>query len=778
MEPANSQILERILLFQNTLRTGLPEEQLAEGVVRTLSAIPGVDHCVIHIGDKSYPKGMAATVDSPRFELSTGEQRYGELILTLFPGHNLAAYESILNNTAGLIALQLENHRYKSRLDTFKSDLEIQVRYRTEALRRSEQRFRDLVESSSDWIWEVDAHGVYTYASPMVERLLGYRPEEVVGKSIFDLMPAEEAERIAEEFNAISGERRAFADLENLSVHKDGHLVLLETSGVPIFDGHGRLLGYRGIDRDITERKASEQALSQTEARFRQLFENMSDGVAVYQAVGDGEDFVFKDYNRAGERIGGIPREQVIDRPVTEVFPGVREIGLFDVFQRVWRSGEPEHHPIKQYQDERLTLWVENHVFKLPSGEIVAIYEDTTKHKQAEAALRESEERFRTIFEQAAVGVALIDSNSGRFLRINQRYCDLMGYTLEEMTDRKTFQEITHPDDLQPDLDYFQRLLAGEIREFSMEKRYFHKDGSIVWVNLTVSPTWAVGETPQTHIAVVEDITERKRSEDERNLLLRDIQKLNEDLETRVEERTAELGAANRELESFVYSVSHDLRAPLRAVTGFAQILARRHRGSLNDEGRHYLDNVVQAGAHMGSLIDDLLEYSRTGRNAMRPRAVELAPIIDGLRSTFGERIAETGALIRVLGPLPSLLGDPSLLGQILSNLLENALTYHSGQRSPEINISAQRRGNQILLSVSDNGIGIPPEFHEKIFQVFQRLHDQEEYPGTGIGLAIVVKAAHLMNGRVELESTPGEGSRFTVMLPAAMEETTQGEET
>jgi len=255
-----------------------------------------------------------------------------------------------------------------------------------------------------------------------------------------------------------------------------------------------------------------------------------------------------------------------------------------------------------------------------------------------------------------------------------------------------------------------------------------------------------------------------------------EIRELNMSLEQRVHDRTSELESANKELESFSYSVSHDLRAPLRAVSGFAQILARRHRASLDEEGRHYLDNVVSASERMGTLIEDLLHYSRTGRGAVRAVPVPLKPIVEQLASTFGERIAAAGALFEVLEPLATPLGDATLVGQILSNLVDNALTYCRRDGTPQVTLSSVREGARVILRVADNGIGIAAEYHEKIFQVFQRLHSEDEYPGTGIGLAVVAKAVRLMEGEVSIESSPGQGSSFIVRLPAASEQGGQHE--
>ncbi|MEW8431549.1 MAG: diguanylate cyclase, partial [gamma proteobacterium symbiont of Ctena orbiculata] len=223
-----------------------------------------------------------------------------------------------------------------------------------------------------------------------------------------------------------------------------------------------------------------------------------------------------------------------------------------------------------------------------------------------------------------------------------------------------------------------------------------------------------------------------------------------------------------KELESFVYSVSHDLRAPLRAVTGFAHILVNRHLDSLDEQGQHYLENVLQAGNHMGDLIDDLLQYSRTGRGTIQMRPIELAPIIEGLEVTFAEPIENCNAKLIIEKPLATPLGDATLIGQQFSNLIDNALTYRNPDTAPIIHIASQRHNDRVFITFRDNGIGIAPEYHEKIFQVFQRLHSQDEFPGTGVGLAIVTKAARMMDGEVKVESSLGEGSLFTIILPLA----------
>ncbi|MEN6585618.1 MAG: PAS domain S-box protein, partial [Sulfuricella sp.] len=350
----------------------------------------------------------------------------------------------------------------------------------TEAHRASEERFRDIALTSADWLWEVNAEGRYTFASDNVLNVLGYRAEEIIGKTPFDLMSPEEAERVMPLFQEIVARQVPFRLLENVNRHKDGTTRVILTSGVPVFDAQGQLCGFRGAEQDVTERRRAEEAARAAQAETAHLL-----------AISD-----------------------------------------------------------------------------------------------------------------------------------------------------------------------------------------------------------------QSRLVLLSMIEDRKAADAE-------IRKLNTSLEQRVRDRTAELEAANKELETFSYSVSHDLRAPLRAVSGFAQILARSHGDSLNEEGRHYLDNVIAASERMGTLIDDLLHYSRTGRGAVRAVPVPLEPLAAHLASTFGERIAASGAHFEVIGPLATPLGDATLIGQILTNLVDNALTYRCRDGMPQVTLSAVREGEWVVLRVADNGIGI-----------------------------------------------------------------------
>lgn len=247
--------------------------------------------------------------------------------------------------------------------------------------------------------------------------------------------------------------------------------------------------------------------------------------------------------------------------------------------------------------------------------------------------------------------------------------------------------------------------------------------------------------------------------------LARDLTSI-ETLERRVQTQTLELERLNEELKAFSYSVSHDLRAPLRAIHGFAEIIARRYGDEFNEEAQHFLNNILAASTHMDQLINDLLTYSRLGHRAARYQLVNLENLLNQVLLTLSSQIEKTQAQIDLPAQMPTIQTDPALLYQILINLIENAIIYHRPDLTAHVSIICRKEASQISIGVADNGLGIPVQYHTKIFNIFQKLHHQTLYEGNGIGLSLVKKAVTLLNGKIRIDSVEEQGTTFWVTLP------------
>ncbi len=381
------------------------------------------------------------------------------------------------------------------------------------------------------------------------------------------------------------------------------------------------------------------------------------------------------------------------------------------------------------------------------------LHREDLNRRESEAGLR-AERDFSDAVIDSLPGAFYLYTKEGRFLRWNNNFERVTGYEAGEIARM-------HP------LDFFTEeekpLLRERIAEVfekgvsEVEAGFRSKDGKVTPYLFTGMTVDFRGESCLAGVGI--DIAERRRAEDR-------VHELNAELERRVMLRTAELQAKNRELETFTYSVSHDLKAPLRGIDGYSRLLQEDYADKFDEEGRRFLASVRQASQQMGQLIDDLLAYSQLERRAMTLAPIKPRAVIDALPVGFREELAARGVEFAVDLPDHAVSADINGLSQVLRNLLDNALKFTRGSKAPRIEVGGRVEEGRYLLWVRDNGIGFEMKFVERIFDIFQRLHRAEDYPGTGVGLAIVRKAVERMGGRAWAEGELGRGATFFVELP------------
>lgn len=373
------------------------------------------------------------------------------------------------------------------------------------------------------------------------------------------------------------------------------------------------------------------------------------------------------------------------------------------------------------------------------------------QHKLAVVSDRLEEETKRNRFFTLAIDLLAIVDFKGYFLQLNPNWERITGFSDEELKARPTFDFI-HPEERHEMQRQMELLKSGSSTYF--EGRYLRKDGSYYWLAWTASPFLA----ERLIYIFARDITPRKASEEK-------ILALN----TELQERVGQLTEINKELEAFSYSISHDLRAPLRSMQGFAHALLDEEK--LSESGRDYAGRIGNSASYMDRLIHDLLEYSLLGRTDIARMPVNVETVVAEVLIQVDQQLREKNATCTVASPLNPVFANPSTLSHVLVNLVTNGLKFVASPLVPKIEICTEKRDDHVRLWVKDNGIGIAPQYQERIFGLFERLHTHQIYPGTGIGLALVRKGVERMGGRVGVESTLGEGSRFWIELPATPHE-------
>ena len=651
----------------------------------------------------------------------------------------------------------------------------IAIRDVTERKRAEEvrERLAAVVESCDDAIISKTLLGSINAWNRGAEKVFGYMASEVIGKPMQILMPPD---RLNEESEILARIRRGetVEHFETVRVRNDGRRIDVSVTISPIRDSNGVIVGASKIARDITERKQAEAALRESEVRFLTMANSIPQ--LAWMAEPDGSIFWFNQrwYDYTGttaEQTKGWDWQNVHD---PEILPKV-----LDRWKTAIAEGTPfdMEFPLRA-ADGHFGIFLTRIVpLKDAEGRVVRWFgtnTDISERKRAEVQLagqaRELAHRAeeiansrqaletQTLMLQSvldSMGEGLIAADrEGHFLIWNESAKKLMG---RDASDLPTEQWTPHyqvflSDGITPcpaDSLPLVRALHGESVHMEMMVQHPGRaDG--VFLEVTAGP---LKGNLGGGVAVLRDITDRKTAE-------REVQELNQNLESRVIERTAELKAANRELEAFTYSVSHDLRAPLRHISGFTKILVEKFHSSLPAEAQQHLRLIAQGASRMGQLVDELLKLARLGRQALSVEVTELSFLVKDVVTLLAPE-TEGRQVEWKIDELPSAECDPVLIRQVFQNLISNALKY-SRPRSPAvIEIGRAEKEGEKAIFVKDNGVGFDMRYMGKLFGVFQRLHLAEEFEGNGIGLATVERIIKKHGGRVWAEAELDRGATF-----------------
>jgi len=659
-----------------------------------------------------------------------------------------------------------------------------------EALRASEEKFRAVSDTANDAIISADQSGKIRYWNAAAERIFGYSESEVLGKPLTLLIPQrlrDKHEKGMQRYLETGQSHLLGKTVELAGLRKDGSEFPLDLSLASWRTAEG--VFFTGLVRDITVRKQAEKALleakedlerrvaertaeldevnaqlkselalrqraqeaeRQTQERFRFLFAHNPLPMWVY----DLESLQFLEVNGAAIEQYGYSREEFLRMRITDIRPPEDIPKLLKSVQNskpgLQHSGIWQH---RRKDGEIIECEIISHSLDWGGrGAVLTVAQNVTERRKAERALRESELRLRRIVDLVPHRI-FARNQAGRFLLANRAVAEFWGTEVVQVVG-KTFHSLhRYPEEAAQILRNDLEVIESGVPKHKLEERLTNASGEQRILLTTRIPFSDAAWGGQVVLGVSIDITDLKRAEEE-------IRRLNESLESRVQERTAQLEEANKELEAFTYSVAHDLRAPLRHMSGFARILVEDYGPALDENARHYLDRVSGGARHMGQLVDDLLNLSRVGRKELSLQLTPLDSLVKSALDELGPELAGREIEWRIR-PLPSINCDATLLKQVFVNLLSNAVKYTRTRERAVIEVGQTTHDQQRVVFVRDNGIGFDMAYSRKLFGIFQRLHSSKDFEGTGVGLAIVQRILQKHGWRIWTEAAINQGATF-----------------
>jgi PAS domain S-box-containing protein len=621
-------------------------------------------------------------------------------------------------------------------------------------IRESEEKYRFLVENQSDLIVTIDNQLHITFANPNYCRVFGTDEKNIINRTFIPLIHKDDIDKVKASIEIVQKPPYTSYHEERAKTVDGWRWFGWSLKANP--DENGNIDQIVAVGRDITNRKKAEEEKNLSENRYRELVNTINSGVAVYKVINDGRsgsDYIIQEFNTTALELEN--RNDVVGKSLKEIRPGIDEYGLIDIFRKVWKTGEPAYYPAKLYKDEKYANYYENRIFRLPSNEIVAVYDDVTDKTLANMKLKQSEERFELAMKASKDG--LYDWN----LITNEIYYSpgwksMLGYDYDELpNDFSVWETLTDPQDVKTSWEKLNKVIEGELDRFEMEFKMKHKDGH--WVDILSRANAIFDDSGKavrmigTHV----DISEQKRTENE---LIEAMNKAKE---------------SDRLKSAFLANMSHEVRTPMNGILGFSNLL-KQHDVDL-EKRQEYIDIIQQSGKRMLNTINDLINISRieSGQVEVRNSYMNLNDKMNELFQFFKleaeQKSLDLSFTMELDKEKAQVYTDAEKVHAILSNFINNAIKF---TEKGSIKFGYRIVKDQIEFFVSDTGRGIGHEHFDKIFDRFVQADQSltRAYEGSGLGLSISKAYAGLLHGRIRVESEPNQGSTFYLYIPYTLE--------